>query len=67
MDSSVMRKAAKRANVSWNYQPVIYKSMAIGFSNANSEDLKVIKNELENILGYQPVGIDESTINNQTD
>jgi hypothetical protein len=62
MNSELMREAAKRANVSWNYQKVAYKSGAIGFPDSDNGDSDIIQSELQTLLGYKPRVIDEPTI-----
>jgi hypothetical protein len=63
-----MREAGKNASVSWDYQPIHYKGQNIGYPNGDATDAPVIKDELEKLLGYRPVVVDEPTIDgNQTD
>jgi hypothetical protein len=67
LDSDIMRKAASNINVSWDYQEIIYKKDGVGYANADSGDVSEIQNELESLLGYLPVEIDEPTIDTDTD
>jgi putative ubiquitin-RnfH superfamily antitoxin RatB of RatAB toxin-antitoxin module len=68
LSSKVMRKAASNANLSSDYHSIQYKSNGIGYKNSKSSDATEIKDELEKLLGYRPVLIDEPTVHtNQTD
>jgi hypothetical protein len=68
LDTDKIRLACERANVSWKHQTPEYKKNGVGFSNGDASDASKIQSELERILGYPPVQIDEPTIEtNQTD
>jgi hypothetical protein len=68
MNSDLMRKAASNAGVSWEWQQIRYKLDGIGYFNGDTNDATEIKDELEKLLGYRPVKIDEPTAEtNQTD
>jgi hypothetical protein len=62
-----MRKAAEKAGVSWNHHSIIYKKGGISYQNTGSDDANQIKDELEKLLGYRPVEIDEPTTDTNTD
>jgi hypothetical protein len=62
LNSELMRQAAENAGVSWDYHPVEYRYIGIGYSEGNSEDTTIIKDELKKLLGHRPVVIDEPTV-----
>jgi hypothetical protein len=62
IDSEIMRQAAKNVGVSWDYQPIEYRSGGIAFSNGDSKDAKLIKDQIKRLIGQRPVEIDEPTI-----
>jgi hypothetical protein len=61
LDSELLRQAAENAGVSWDYHPIEYRSEGVAFQNGNSKDAKLIKDEIETLIGYRPVEIDEPT------
>jgi hypothetical protein len=66
IDSKIMRQAASNASVAWHYEKIQYKRQAVGYLNADAGDADIIKDELEKLIGYRPVEIDEPTINMQS-
>jgi hypothetical protein len=67
MNADVLRKCADTASVSWDSHTVIYRKGGIGYEHGEPTDAAAIKDELEKILGYKPVEIDEPTIETETD
>jgi hypothetical protein len=62
INSEVLRQAASNVNVSWDYQKIQYKKHGVGYANADTVDATKIKDELEQLLGYRPVEIDEPKV-----
>jgi hypothetical protein len=68
LDSDILRQAANNVNVSWDYQEIEYKAKAIGYKESHASDASKIQDEIEKLIGYRPVEIDEPIIEiNQTD
>jgi hypothetical protein len=62
LDSEIMRQAAQNVGVSWDYNPIEYRSGGIAFNKGDSKDTSKIQDELNELLGYRPIEIDEPTI-----
>jgi hypothetical protein len=62
LDSEIMRQAAKKSGVSWSYQTIKHTQRGIGYSDGNESDATAVKDELEKLLGYRPIEIDEPTV-----
>jgi hypothetical protein len=60
-----MRKAANNAGVSWETQKVSYKKDGVGFTNGQKSDANLIQSEIESMLGFKPVTIDEPIVESQ--
>ena len=58
MDSETMREIAEDAGVSWDHQPIVYRSKGIGYANGHESDEVSIKNAAEDLLGYRPRSYD---------
>ena len=54
LNSSLMRDIAEGANVEWDHQSIVYKASGIGYSNGSEDDLDVIQDAAEDLLGYRP-------------
>ena len=54
LDSDTLREVGEAANVSWDYQRVIYQGRGIGWADADPGDLEAIQDAAEQILGYRP-------------
>lgn len=61
LDSETLRQAAQNVGVSWDEHPIRYKLEGVGYVNAEPTEADAIRAELENIIGYRPVVIDEPT------
>jgi hypothetical protein len=62
LNTDVMRKAANDANVTWDANEIQYKKDGIGFVNGNTTDTGLIQTEIKNIIGFEPIIIDEPEI-----
>jgi hypothetical protein len=62
-----MRQAANNAGVSWEMQKVSYKKDGVGFTNGGKSDANLIQSEIESILGFKPVIIDEPAMDSQVE
>jgi hypothetical protein len=67
LNSQVLRRAAKEANVSWDYQPIMYRGNGIGYKKGDIADATSVKDEIQKLIGYRPVEIDEPTIDTNID
>jgi hypothetical protein len=67
LNSEIMRQAGSNANVSWSYREIEYKGNGVGYPNADASDATAVKDELERLLGYRPVEIDEPVIDRSAD
>jgi hypothetical protein len=66
INSEIMRDAASNADVSWNHQIIQYKKQGVAYKCGSLDDAGKIKGELEKLLGYRPVEIDEPTVDINT-
>jgi hypothetical protein len=62
LNSETLRNAALNGDVSWDEQTIKYNKRGIGYENGDTTDATAIKDELEELLGYRPVQIDNSPI-----
>jgi hypothetical protein len=67
IESEILREAASNAAVSWEYETIKYKKQGIGYPSGKSSDAQIIKDEIEKLLGFRPIQIDEPLLNTQTD
>jgi hypothetical protein len=67
LDSKTLREAANKAGVSWDSYTILYCGNAIGYKHGDTADATAVKDELQALLGYRPVEIDEPTRETNTD
>jgi hypothetical protein len=67
ISAETMRQAALSVGVSWDEQPIQYKQNRIGYKNGDSSDKTAIQDELQSVLGYRPVVVDDPTTNTEND
>ena len=54
LDSSTMREIAEEAEVSWDYQSIVYRGKGIGYADGDPDDVTAIQDAAEDLLGYRP-------------
>ena len=59
LDSGTMREIADEAGVSWSADSIVYRGRGIGYADGKNDDVAVIQDASESLLGYRPVEIDE--------
>jgi glycine betaine/choline ABC-type transport system substrate-binding protein len=65
--SKVLRQAVSNSSVDWSPERIEYCGIGVGLINENEKekenenDTEKIKDELEKLLGYRPVEIDDPT------
>jgi hypothetical protein len=68
LTTELLRECADTAGISWDYQIILYRGNAIGYKHGDTTDATAVKDELEKLLGYRPVVVDEPTVEaDQTD
>jgi hypothetical protein len=54
-DSETMREIAESANVSWNYDAILYDGQCIGYTDAPDDaDPTTIQDAAEGVVGVRP-------------
>ena len=54
LDTETMREIADSADVSWDYQSIVYEANGIGFAGGDEADETEIQDAAEELLGYRP-------------
>ena len=58
LDTATMREIADEADVSWDYQSIVYERRGIGYADGDKADETAIQDTAESLLGYRPQAYD---------